>query len=105
MEANVLTEVLTAVFTFLLGLSDKYAWLTVALTVIGGVYVVLGLLQPVVLALAKWTKNTWDDAFFAKVYDFLTDFGPCFKPVAELFKKKTGWPDKTDATELVKENK
>lgn len=64
-----------------------------------GGYVLLMLLQPVVLAVAKLTKTQKDDAFWAKVYDFLTDFGPCFKPVAELFKKRTGWPETAAGSE------
>lgn len=98
MEANIITQLLTAVFTFLLGLADKYVWITVALAIVGGLYVLLTLLQPLVLAVAKWTKTDRDDAFWAKVYDFLTDYGPCFAPVAALFKKKTGWPDDAAAS-------
>lgn len=93
MEVNVFEQLLTAVFAFLLGLADKYAWITIVLAIVGGLYVVLLALQPVVVAIAKWTKTQKDDAFWAKVYDFLTDYGPCFVPVAKLFREKTGWPE------------
>lgn len=96
-----MTEALNAVLGLLVGLADKYTWLVPVLLVIGGAYVLLMLLQPVVLLVAKLTKTDKDDAVCAKVYDFLTDYGPCFAPVADLFKKKTGWP--TDATK--KDNK
>ncbi len=89
-------EVVTQVVTFIAGLADKAPWLMWTLVVIGGAYVVLTVLQPVVLALAKLTKTEKDDAFLAKMYDVLTDWGPCFAPAAALFKKKTGYEgDKT----------
>lgn len=91
-----MVELLTNVMTFVAALADKYPWLMWTLVVIGGLYVLLMLLQPLVLAAAKLTKTEKDDAFFAKLYDVLTDWGPCFAPAAALFKKKTGYEaDKT----------
>lgn len=86
-----MVEVLTNIMTFAVGLADKAPWLMWGLVVIGGLYVFLMLLQPLVLAAAALTKTKKDDAFWAKVYDFLTDYGPCFVPAAALFKKKTGY--------------
>lgn len=99
MDTNVLMQLLSGLFSFLLGLTDQYQGVALGLAIIGGAYVLLMLLQPVVLAVAKLTKTQKDDAFLAKVYDFLTDFGPCFKPVAELFKKRTGWPETAAVSE------
>lgn len=91
-----MVEVLTNVMTFAVSVADKAPWLMWALVVIGGFYVLLMLLQPLVLAVAALTKTKKDDAFWAKVYDFLTDFGPCFAPTEALFKKKVGYEgDKT----------
>lgn len=86
-----MVELLTNIVTFVATLADKYPWLMWALVVIGGLYVLLTVLQPFVLAAAKLTKTEKDDAFLAKVYDVLTDWGPCFAPAAALFKKKTGY--------------
>lgn len=83
-------ELVTQVVTFIAGLADKAPWLMLALVVIGGLYVVLMILQPVVLAIAKLTKTDKDDTFLAKMYDVLTDWGPCFAPAAAVFAKKTG---------------
>ena len=86
-----MVELLTNIMTFVATLADKYPWLMWTLVVIGGLYVLLTVLQPFVLAAAKLTKTEKDDAFLAKVYDVLTDWGPCFAPAAALFKKKTGY--------------
>ncbi|WP_428055426.1 hypothetical protein [Candidatus Avelusimicrobium alvi] len=91
-----MVEVLTNIMTFAVSMADKAPWLMWTLVVIGGVYVLLMVLQPLVLAVAKLTKTEKDDAFWAKVYGFLTDYGPCFAPPAALFKKKVGYEgDKT----------
>lgn len=91
-----MVELLTNIVTFVATLADKYPWLMWALVVIGGLYVLLTVLQPFVLAAAKLTKTEKDDAFLSKLYDVLTDWGPCFAPAAALFKKKTGYEgDKT----------
>ena len=84
-------ELVTQAVTFAVGLADKAPWLMWALVVIGGLYVVLMFLQPVVVAIAKLTKTTKDDTFLAKMYDILTDWGPCFAPAAAVFAKKTGF--------------
>lgn len=88
-----MTEAVTSVVNFVVSLGDKYPWLATVLIIIGGVYVVLMLLQPVILAIAKMTKTDKDDTFLAKMYDVLTDWGPCFAPVAALFKNKIGYED------------
>lgn len=90
-----MVDVITQIVNFITGLADKQPWLMTTLVIIGGAYVFLMVLQPVVLAIAKLTKTEKDDAFLAKMYDVLTDWGPCFAPVAALFKKKTGYEDKT----------
>lgn len=91
-----MVEILTNIVQFAVGMADKAPWLMWTLVAIGGLYVLLMLLQPLVLAAAKLTKTEKDDAFFAKLYDVLTDWGPCFAPAAALFKKKTGYEgDKT----------
>lgn len=84
-------ETVAQVVTFAATLADKAPWLMWTLVVIGGLYVLLTLLQPLVLAAAKLTKTEKDDAFLAKMYDVLTDWGPCFAPMAVLFKKKVGY--------------
>lgn len=84
-------ETVAQLVTFIATLADKAPWLMWTLVVIGGVYVVLMLLQSVVLAIARLTKTEKDDAFLARLYDVLTDWGPCFAPAAALFKKKTGY--------------
>ena len=86
-------DAITNAVNFVVSLGDKYPWLATVLIVIGGIYVVLMLLQPLVLALAKLTKTEKDDAFLAKMYDILTDWGPCFAPVADLFKSKIGYEE------------
>lgn len=83
-------EFVLTIVNFIVGYSDKLPWLGTALAVIGGVYVTLTLLQVPVLAAAKLTKTEKDDQFLAKFYDFLTNWGACFAPVASIFKKKAG---------------
>lgn len=83
-------EFVLAVVSFIVGYAEKLPWLATALAIIGGVYLALMLLQVPVLAAVKLTKTEKDDAFLAKMYDFLTDWGPCFAPVAAIFKKKAG---------------
>lgn len=84
-------EILPNVVQYVAVLAEKVPALMTVLVVIGGAYLTLMVLQPVVLALAKLTKTEKDDAFLAKFYDVLTDWGPCFAPAAALFKKKTGY--------------
>ena len=86
-----MVELLTNIVTFLVTLADRYPWLMWVLVAIGGLYVLLTVLQPLVLGVAKLTKTEKDDAFLARLYDVLTDWGPCFAPTADLFKKKTGY--------------
>lgn len=88
-----MTEAITSAVNFVVSLGDKYPWLATLLIVIGGIYVMLMLLQPLVVGLAKLTKTDKDDAFLAKMYDILTDWGPCFAPVAALFKSKIGYEE------------
>lgn len=89
-------ETVAQVASFVAGLADKAPWLMWTLVFIGGMYVALMLLQPLVLAIAKLTDTKKDDAFLARMYDFLTDWGPCFAPAAALFKQKVGYEgDKT----------
>ena len=89
-------ELIIAIVNFVVGLGDKYPWVGTTLAVIGGIYVALLLLQGPVVAAAKLTKTEKDDAFLAKLYDFLTDWGPCFAPVAAVFKKKVGIEEKIE---------
>lgn len=88
-----MVELLTNIMMFAVTLAEKAPWLMWILVIIGGLYVVLMLMQPVVLAIAKLTKTEKDDAFLAKLYDVLTDWGPCFAPAAALFKKKVGYEE------------
>ena len=90
-------QVILTIVTFVVTLADKFPWLDTALAIVGGIYVALLLLQVPVVAAAKLTKTEKDDAFLAKMYDFLTDWGPCFAPVAAVFKKKVGIEEETSA--------
>lgn len=90
-------EVIVTIVTFVVTLADKFPWLDTVLAIVGGVYVALLLLQVPVVAAAKLTKTEKDDAFLVKMYDFLTDWGPCFAPVAAVFKKKVGIDEETSA--------
>lgn len=93
-------EVIIAVVTFVVGLGEQFPWLGTLLAIVGGIYVALMLLQVPVLAAAKLTKTQKDDAFLAKLYDFLTDWGPCFAPVAAVFKKKAGIVEPSEDPEV-----
>ncbi len=92
-----MVEILTNIMVFAAGLADKYPGLMWVLVAIGGMYVALTALQPLVLAAAKLTKTEKDDAFWAKLYDVLTDWGPCFAPAAAVFQKKTGYKGENTA--------
>ena len=94
-----MVELLTNIVMFLVTLGDKYPWLMWGLVAIGGLYVLLTVLQPLVLGVAKLTKTKKDNAFLARLYDVLTDWGPCFAPTADLFKKKTGYGGQNTAAQ------
>lgn len=81
-------EELTQLMTYLASIATAYPWLLYTLAGLGGAYVVLTVAQPLVLGIAHMTKTEKDDRFFEKLYAFLTKYGPCFKPAAELFKKQ-----------------
>lgn len=93
-------EFALSIVNFIVGYSDKLPWLGTTLAIIGGVYLALTLLQVPVLAAAKLTKTEKDDAFLVKFYDFLTNWGACFAPVAAVFKKKAGIKEEKKTDEV-----
>lgn len=69
----------------LIGLADKYQWLSITLMVIGGLYILLSALRAFLTGLVKVTKTNKDDKIVALVFAFLDKYAWGWGKLAEYY--------------------
>ena len=78
-------QIVMYVINLLIGLADKYQWLSITLMVIGGLYVLLTLLRGFLKGLVALTKTKVDDTIYEKVFAFLDKFAYGFGPLKSYY--------------------
>lgn len=78
-------QVILYVVNLLIGLADKHQWLSIALMVIGGLYVLLMALRGFLTGIVKLTKTKVDDTIVEKVFAFLDKFSYGFGPLKDYY--------------------
>lgn len=76
------------VINLLIGLADKYQWLSITLMVIGGLYVFLTAIRGFLTGLVKITKTQTDDKIVGTIFAVLDKFSYGFGALAEYYEKK-----------------
>lgn len=82
-------EIIKYVVNFAISLSDKYVWVSYALTAIGALYVLLTACRAFLTAVVKLTKTETDDKIVATVFAFLDKYAYGFGKLGEYFESKT----------------
>lgn len=76
------------VINLLIGLADKYQWLSITLMIIGGLYVFLTSIRGFLTGLVKITKTETDDKVVGTIFAVLDKFSYGFGALAEYYEKK-----------------
>lgn len=77
------------IFSLLVMFSEKYAFLSFTLMVIGGVYIFLTSIRAFLTGLVKITKTDKDDKIVLIVYAFLDKFAYGFGKFADYYEDKS----------------
>lgn len=82
------------VFMTLSAFSDKYAWLSYALMIVGGLYVFLTAIRAFLSKVVKLTPTEKDDKIVTALYAFLDKWAYGFGKLADYYEQKAEKKDK-----------
>lgn len=82
------------VFMTLSAFADKYAWLSYALMIVGGLYVFLTAIRAFLSKVVKLTPTEKDDKIVTALYAFLDKWAYGFGKLADYYEQKAEKKDK-----------
>lgn len=82
-------QVIMYVVNAVIGLADKFPWVSYVLMAIGGLYVLLSALRGFLTAVVKLTKTDKDDKVISTIFAFLDKYAYGFGKLGEYFEQKT----------------